>query len=241
MSRGTKPVLTDSFEASGDLSSHDAKFVVLDASDQLELCNAVGEQCLGVLLDKPAAAGRTGNVALEGIYPVKYGGTVDAGQYITTDASGLAVLATLGDYIHGKCLEDAATGETLSTYLTPNLRKLALGTPTFVIGAEASNTINVAVQFTDEMGNAVDQAVNALISLHDDAAGQTVGTAHSSSPAIGTDGLLATIVASLSFMATSEADGDLDIDFLDTGTGTVYLKVIGPDGTQTMSGAITHA
>ena len=73
MSRGTKPVLTDSFAASGDLSANPNKFVLLNGSDQVALCSTLGEQCLGVQLDKPAAQGRGTTVALSGIHPVAYG------------------------------------------------------------------------------------------------------------------------------------------------------------------------
>ena len=112
---------------------------------------------------------------------------------------------------------------------------------TFTVGAEAANTINVALQLVDADSADAAVALNLPWYLSADAAGQTIGSAHSSAPAIGTDGLLVTELASLSGRLTFEADGDADIDFLDTGTGTVYLCVVLPTGELAISGAITHA
>jgi len=112
---------------------------------------------------------------------------------------------------------------------------------TFTVGAEAANTINVALQLVDADSADAAVALNLPWYLSADAAGQTIGVAHSSAPAIGTDGLLVTELAFLSGRLTFEADGDADIDFLDTGTGTVYLCVVLPTGELAISGAITHA
>ena len=111
----------------------------------------------------------------------------------------------------------------------------------FTIGAEAANVINVAVQLKDGNSEVV-EAVCLKAYLSSDTAGQVViPTAHSSSPAIGTDGLLIPILTDKAFLVTSEADGDIDIDFTETGALTVYLVLIMPDGSLEISGAITHA
>lgn len=117
----------------------------------------------------------------------------------------------------------------------------AVSSVSFTVGTEAANTINVALQAKDADGNDVAQAVCLPWYLSSDSAGQAIGTAHSSAPAIGTDGHLITTLASLAGLLTFEADGDADIDFLDTGTGTVYLCVVLPDGSLAISDAITHA
>ena len=113
----------------------------------------------------------------------------------------------------------------------------------FTVGAEATNVINVVCQAVDADGNDVDEAVCLPYYLSGDSAGQTIGTAHSSAPAVGTDGLLIPSGgdSSLTGLAMFETDGDLDIDFTDTGTGTVYLCIVLPTGDVAISGAITHA
>lgn len=119
----------------------------------------------------------------------------------------------------------------------------ALGTPTFVIGAETGgNTKNVAIQLKDADGKdlAVRGVVHAYVS--DDANGDVLNVAAvSGGVAIGTDGTAIPIVASKVFILVSEADGDIDLNFVEAGAKTVYLNVILPDGTKVSSGAITFA
>ena len=117
-----------------------------------------------------------------------------------------------------------------------------LGTPSFVIGAEGSNAINVGIQLKDSVG--VDLAVRGSIRayLSDDAAGDSIaGTAPSGGVVIGTDGVLIPIVAGKAFELVSEADGDIDITITEAGADTWYLILIMPDGRLVASGAITFA
>lgn len=117
----------------------------------------------------------------------------------------------------------------------------AVSSVDFTIGAEATNVINVAMQFKDADGNNLEEAVCVGWYLSSNATGQGIATAHTSAPAIGTDGLLITELASLSGKLVTEADGDADIDFTDTGAKTVYLNIVMPNGEIHTSGAITHA
>jgi hypothetical protein len=68
-----------------------------------------------------------------------------------------------------------------------------------------------------------------------------VVTGGSTGIAIGTDGALQTIVAKKVFRATSEADGDIDLTWTDTGTEAAYLGVKLPNGRYVMSSALTNA
>lgn len=112
---------------------------------------------------------------------------------------------------------------------------------TMTVGAEATNVINVAIQLEDQHGADMAEAVSLLAYLAGDANGQTIASAHTSSPAIGTDGLIQPLQTDLTFLLTSESDGDIDIDFTDTGASTVYLVLVMPDGRLVISDAITHA
>ncbi len=119
----------------------------------------------------------------------------------------------------------------------------ALGTPTFVIGAETGgNTKNVAIQLRDADGK--DLAVRGVVEAYvsDDANGDVFNvTAVSGGVAVGTDGTLIPVIASKRFTLISEADGDIDLNFVEAAAKTVYLNIINPDGTKTTSGAITFA
>lgn len=111
---------------------------------------------------------------------------------------------------------------------------------TFTVGTEASNVINVACQFTLG-GVAVAERVACYMWLSDTTDPGGAQTAHSTAPAIGTDGALHPVVTDLAWIAITESDGDLDIDFTDSGAQTVYLNALLPDGSIVQSGAITHA
>lgn len=113
---------------------------------------------------------------------------------------------------------------------------------TIVVGTEATNIINVAIQLKDAGG--ADLAVRGSVGFYlaDDANGDTLSsTAPNGGMAIGTDGAMIEWAANLSGQLISESDGDIDIDITDTGTPTFYLIVVLPDGSLVASGAITFA
>lgn len=112
----------------------------------------------------------------------------------------------------------------------------------FTIGAEAANAINVAVQLVDRKnGNEIGQRVALNWYLAGDANGDTVASATTGGIAIGTDGLLLEWTNNVSGLVVCEADGDIDVTITDTGTPTVYLALVMPDGKVEVSGAITFA
>ena len=114
---------------------------------------------------------------------------------------------------------------------------------TFVIGAEATNVINVGIQLTDSQGADIAIAGHVRAYLSDSSTGVGIaGTAPATSVAIGTDGaIIVADVAKLAWQLQSETDGDIDLNITETGTDTWYLVVILPDGRQVVSSAITFA
>ena len=109
--------LRASFPASTNLSSHQFKLVVLNATPELALAGATAGPAF-VLIDKPNAQLVNGTVILAGKTKVIAGGAVNAGDYITPDAAGLAVVAApatgVNDEVCGIALEDAATTDKFS-------------------------------------------------------------------------------------------------------------------------------
>jgi hypothetical protein len=90
-----------------------------------------------------------------------------------------------------------------------------------------------------DLGGAV---AGASIAVFADANGDAfVVTGGSTGIAIGTDGALLPIVAKKLFKAVSEADGDIDLTWTDTGIEAAYLGVILPNGKIIMSAALTNA
>ncbi len=115
--------------------------------------------------------------------------------------------------------------------------------PAFVIGAEAANVINVAIQLKDRRnGNELTCRASIGWYLADDANGDTPSSvAPSGGIAIGTDGALIEWTANLSGVAVSEVDGDIDVNITEAGAKSYYLILIMPDGKLVSSGAITFA
>jgi hypothetical protein len=130
----------------------------------------------------------------------------------------------------------------MSGLLNKKLSVGKVGGASFVVGAEATNVINVAVQLQDEFGADLANVAAVPFYFSDDAAGKDpTTTAHDGGSAIGTDGAMIEWTANLSGLLVSEADGDIDIDITDAGAFTVYLCLVLPDGSIAISGVITHA
>lgn len=113
---------------------------------------------------------------------------------------------------------------------------------TFVVGTEATNAITVAVTFKDGNDVAVAAPVATVCYLANDAAGLDVhATAGTSANDNGTDGDVKDLVSGLVALVVSEATGELDFKVTSTGTPTYYLACRMPQGTLSVSGAITFA
>lgn len=113
----------------------------------------------------------------------------------------------------------------------------------FTVGAEAGDSINVAIQLLTATGQEVEESCVVLAYLSDDAGGDGItATAPDGDIAIGTDGTILTEhVADKVFVLFSESDGDIDLDIGEAAGGTWYLVVVLPGGGLAVSGAITFA
>ncbi|KQT03206.1 MULTISPECIES: hypothetical protein [unclassified Rhizobium] len=109
------------------------------------------------------------------------------------------------------------------------------------VGAENTNVRAIAIQLKDGQGNDLAVRASVEIAVFADANGDAfVATGGSTGIAVGTDGALLTIVAKKLFRAVSEADGDIDLTWTDTGTEAAYLGVILPSGKVIISAALTN-
>lgn len=107
---------TRSFVAGESLAAAQFKFVTLESDGQVDLADAAGENCIGVLLNNPAA-GAAATVAVSGKVMVTSGGTIAAGAAVATDASGDAVTAASTNIIMGYALEAAVDGQVMAIEL----------------------------------------------------------------------------------------------------------------------------
>jgi hypothetical protein len=107
---------TRSFVAGESLTAAQFKFVTLESDGQVDLADAAGENCIGVLLNNPAAC-EAATVAISGKVMVTSGGTIAAGAAIQTDANGDALTAASGDVVMGYALEAAVDGQIMAIEL----------------------------------------------------------------------------------------------------------------------------
>ena len=107
---------TRSFVAGESLAAAQFKFVTLESDGQVDLADSAGENCIGVLLNNPAA-GAAATVAVSGKVMVTAGGTIAAGAAVATDASGDAVTAASTNIIMGYALEAAVDGQVMAIEL----------------------------------------------------------------------------------------------------------------------------
>lgn len=105
-------------EAGADLSSNQYFFVSVSADGQVD-ATGDGAYAIGVLQNKPAAAGRAAEIAVAGITKVICGGTVTRGGAVASDSAGEAVNAAANDVILGEALETGADGSIISILLAP--------------------------------------------------------------------------------------------------------------------------
>lgn len=169
-----------------------------------------------------------------------------AGLIVDVDDQGVWVLmgramtvAPGGALLAANNLSDLGTPATARTNLGVYEK---MGAPAFVIGAEAGNAINVAVQLTDSAGADLAVRGSILAYLSDDAAGDSIAaTAPDGGVAIGTDGVAIPLVAGKAFQLVSEADGDIDLNITEAGADTWYLILVMPDGRLVASDAITFS
>ncbi len=110
------------------------------------------------------------------------------------------------------------------------------------VGAENTNVRAITIQLKDAYGNDIDyQEIVDIFVVGAANLDAIVGTGGSTGIAIGTDGaILATIVAKKVFRVASEADGDIDLTWTDTGTEAAYLALRLPNGRTIFSSALTN-
>jgi hypothetical protein len=107
---------TRTFVAGESLAAAQFKFVTLESDGQVDLADSAGENCVGILLNSPAA-GAAATVALTGKVMVTAGGTIAAGAAVATDAAGDAVTAASTNIIMGYALEAAVDGQVMAIEL----------------------------------------------------------------------------------------------------------------------------
>ena len=101
-------------EARGDLSTKQFYLVYVDTSGQVGLWIDPDDPAacgIGVLQNKPTAAGQPAKVRVSGVAKAIGGATVAAGKKVTCDTAGKLAAAVAGDNVIGITIEAAASGK----------------------------------------------------------------------------------------------------------------------------------
>ena len=106
--------------------------------------------------------------------------------------------------------------------------------------AVAANRREIAIQLKDANGKDLAERASVLLLLLADANGDAMASGVGSTGiAVGTDGVIE-ILSTKCWWARSEADGDIDLTWLDTGTQVASLGVQLPNGRLIVSSALTN-
>ena len=112
--------LRTSFSAAGDLSANQYRVVRLSGVMTVNLASLnTAKTAIGVLLNKPSAAGRAASVALSGVTKAYAGASVTAAGLLTHDSSGQVIAAISGSMIIGHALETGTTNDLIGIRLYP--------------------------------------------------------------------------------------------------------------------------
>jgi hypothetical protein len=111
-----------------------------------------------------------------------------------------------------------------------------------VVGDEVANVRAITIQLRDAYGKDIDyQEIVDIFVVGAANLNAIITTGGSTGIAIGTDGaILETRVAKKIFQVASEADGDIDLTWTDTGTEAAFLAVRLPNGRVIFSSALTN-
>lgn len=105
--------------AAADLSTHQYKLMTVNSSGQAALANATA-LVVGVLQNKPTAAGQAATIVYGGVSKCIAAGVITAGSRVTADANGLAIAAaTAGDAVIGVALATAAANDIIPVLVNP--------------------------------------------------------------------------------------------------------------------------
>lgn len=106
--------------AAADLSACQYHFVEITGDGVVNVCNAITDVPIGVLQNKPVQ-GATCEIVAIGVTKVVTEENLSAGQLVSTNANGHAILCEPGTdltvYIAGTALEDSTSGETTSIFV----------------------------------------------------------------------------------------------------------------------------
>ena len=125
-------VFDHTFKAAADQSAKQYYFLKYSAADTVAVCSAAADRAIGVLMNKPAAAGQAADVRILGIAPVVSDGSgtaIAVGDLVGPSSAGKAVKKATADYSAAGIALDAssADGTVIRVLLIPGAVFRTLG------------------------------------------------------------------------------------------------------------------
>jgi hypothetical protein len=113
--------------AAADLSTYQYRFVKLTADNTVNVCGA-GEQAIGILQNKPSAAGKEARVRVFGVSRITNGtaGAIAYGVKVMSAADGKGVASTTDkDIYFGIILDGVSAQNEITTMLLTGINTLS--------------------------------------------------------------------------------------------------------------------
>ncbi len=113
-----KPVLTNSFEVAGDMSTKQYYFMKLDANGRVTVCTGATDKPIGVLLNKPDTLGKAAEIGIIGIFSVSSDAALNEADLIGPSGDGQADAKTPGsdttEFVCGQVLQASGAAAELA-------------------------------------------------------------------------------------------------------------------------------
>ena len=109
-------ILATGLKVDADLSARQFEAVKMSGTDnEVSIVSGTTDKPIGILQNKPDAAGEAAEVVIFGMSKARYGGTVNAGDLLSVDGDGELVAVVAGTdttrYVIAQALEDGADQE----------------------------------------------------------------------------------------------------------------------------------
>lgn len=110
--------LRTTFKAAGDLSASQYEAMIMSAPDTVTVASGTTQTVVGILANKPSAAGQAAEVVLLGRTKAKVGATTTDGAYLGPAADGaLDPVTADGAEYFAIALQDGADGDIIEVLL----------------------------------------------------------------------------------------------------------------------------
>jgi hypothetical protein len=108
------------FEANADLSAKQYRAVKMVTGSKVDVCSAATDVAVGILQNKPSAAGQTADVMIFGLSKVDSDAALAVGNLISTSSDGQLQVAVATNYPIGHVVfASGAAGELATAIIAP--------------------------------------------------------------------------------------------------------------------------